>query len=40
MSEEKPNYSAKSKTIFRISKDKDNPYVMIDRRPIENAVLS
>lgn len=40
MSEEKPNYSKKSKTIFRISKDKDNPYVMIDRRPIENAELS
>ena len=40
MSEVKPNYSAKSRTIFRISKNKENPYVMMDRRPIENAELS
>lgn len=30
----------KSKTIFRTMKDKDNPFVMIDRRPIENPDLS
>jgi len=29
-----------SKTIFRVEKNKDNPFVMIDRRPIENPVLS
>lgn len=29
-----------SKTIFRVKKNKDNPFVMIDRRPIENPVLS
>lgn len=27
-------------TIFRVVKSKDNPYVMIDRRPIENKNLS
>lgn len=29
-----------SKTIFRTNKDKDNPYVMMDKRPIENPALS
>lgn len=29
-----------SKTIFRIEKNADNPFVMIDRRPIENPALS
>lgn len=32
--------SEKSKTIFRTMKDKDNPFVMIDRRPLENPSLS
>lgn len=27
-------------TIFRVMKNKDNPYVMIDRRPIDNPRLS
>jgi DnaD/phage-associated family protein len=30
----------KGKTIFRVEKNKDNPFVMIDRRPIENTALS
>lgn len=29
-----------SKTILRVEKNKDNPFVMIDRRPIENPTLS
>ncbi len=29
-----------SKTIFRVKKNPDNPYVMIDKRPIENRELS
>src|SRR3990170_6856055 len=29
-----------SKTIFRVKKDPNNPYVMIDKRPIENCDLS
>ena len=28
------------KTIFRVSKNKDNPYVMLDKRPINRADLS
>jgi hypothetical protein len=32
--------SEKSKTIFRTMKDKENPFVMIDRRPLENPDLS
>lgn len=32
--------SSKDKTIFRIVKDKDNPYVMMDKRPIEKPYLS
>lgn len=31
---------ADEKTIFRVIKDKDNPFVMIDRRVLENPVLS
>lgn len=27
-------------TIFRVMKNKDNPYVMVDRRPIDNPKLS
>jgi hypothetical protein len=30
----------KTKTIFRINKNKDNPYVMMDKRPLENPILS
>lgn len=30
----------KDKTVFRVEKNKDNPFVMIDRRPIENPALS
>lgn len=30
----------KRRTIFRVVKDKNNPYVMIDKRPIENTKLS
>lgn len=30
----------KRKTIFRIKKDKSNPYVMMDKRPLENPSLS
>lgn len=40
MSESRRTYTTKSKTIFRIEKNKDNPYVMIDRRLIENPLLS
>lgn len=40
MSESKPNYAGRPKTVFRVNKDKDNPFVMIDRRPIENPLLS
>lgn len=32
--------TTKDKTIFRIVKDKDNPYVMMDKRPIEKPYLS
>jgi len=31
MTEPKPEYDAQDKTIFRRAKDKDNPFVMIDR---------
>ena len=31
---------SKSQTIFRVEKNADNPFVMIDRRPIENPSLS
>jgi hypothetical protein len=40
MSEQQNNYETRGKTIFRVEKNKDNPFVMIDRRPIENPVLS
>lgn len=40
MSEEKPTYTTRARTIFRTIKDADNPFVMMDRRPIENPVLS
>lgn len=32
--------TGREKTIFRIKKSPDNPYVMIDRRPIDNPKLS
>lgn len=32
--------NTKDKTIFRTIKDKDNPYVMMDKRPTENPGLS
>ncbi len=40
MSEEKAIYETKEQTIFRIKKNQDNPYVMMDKRPIENDSLS
>jgi DnaD/phage-associated family protein len=40
MSEQKVDYATRGKTIFRVEKNKDNPFVMIDRRPIENPCLS
>jgi hypothetical protein len=38
--EQKVDYTTRGKTIFRVEKNKDNPFVMIDRRPIENPCLS
>lgn len=42
MSEEKTAYRIEGRpaTIFRTMKNKDNPFVMIDRRPVDNAELS
>ena len=42
MTEEKKQYKIEGRpsTIFRTVKNKDNPYVMIDRRPIDNPNLS
>jgi DnaD/phage-associated family protein len=42
MTESKQPYRIKDRppTIYRVVKSKDNPYVMIDRRPIENPTLS
>jgi hypothetical protein len=42
MSEEKAEYKIEDRppTIFRTVKNKDNPYVMIDQRPILNKELS
>ena len=42
MSEEQQEYRIEGRpaTIFRTVKSKDNPFVMIDRRPIDNAALS
>ena len=40
--ENKPEYKIQGRepTIFRVIKRQDNPYVMIDRRPIDNSKLS
>jgi len=40
MSETQTDYATRGKTIFRVEKNKDNPFVMIDRRVIENPKLS
>ena len=42
MSEDKQEYKidGRPSTIFRTVKDKNNPYVMIDRRPVDNPNLS
>jgi hypothetical protein len=42
MSEQQAPYKIEGRpaTIFRAAKNKDNPYVMIDRRPIDNKNLS
>jgi hypothetical protein len=40
MREDKPVHSEKVKTVFRTVKNAENPFVMIDRRPIENPSLS
>lgn len=42
MSEDKKEYKIEGRpsTIFRTKKNKDNPYVMVDRRTIDNPVLS
>lgn len=42
MSEEQEKYkiSKKVKTIFRTIKNEDHPFVMMDRRPLENPDLS
>ena len=42
MTEAKQKYRIEGKppTIFRVVKSKDNPYVMIDRRPVENPKMS
>jgi hypothetical protein len=41
MSEQKEyKIEGRPSTIFRTVKNKDNPYVMIDRRPIDNPALS
>ena len=42
MSEQKAEYKIEGRpaTIFRTIKSKDNPYVMIDRRPVDNPNLS
>lgn len=40
MTEEQTNYKTRKQTIFRTMKNEDNPFVMIDRRPIENPDLS
>ncbi|MBV6393836.1 MAG: hypothetical protein KPEEDBHJ_03080 [Anaerolineales bacterium] len=37
---EQAAYNTRAKTIFRVEKNADNPYVMIDRRLIENPNLS
>ena len=42
MSEAKAPYKIEGRpaTIFHVAKNKDNPYVMLDRRPLENKKLS
>jgi len=40
MNEKQGTHKTRKQTIFRTIKDKDNPFVMIDRRPIENPKLS
>lgn len=40
MSEEKANYKTRKQTIFRTIKNAENPFVMIDRRPLEDDKLS
>lgn len=42
MTEDKKHYRIEGRpaTIYRVVKSTDNPYVMIDRRPIDNAALS
>ena len=40
MAQNQAEYSTKAQTIFRVSKNTDNPFVMIDRRVIENPKLS
>lgn len=38
----KPEYKIEGRdsTIFRVKKSHDNPYVMVDRRPVDNPLLS
>ena len=40
MSEEQAPYQTRKQTIFRTIKNAENPFVMIDRRPIENNSLT
>lgn len=42
MTEERKPYkiNGRPSTIYRVVKNKDNPYVMIDRRPVDNPKLS
>jgi hypothetical protein len=42
MSEQSKPYKIEGRTptIYRVVKNKDNPYVMIDRRPVDNPALS
>jgi DnaD/phage-associated family protein len=40
MSEQQADYKTRRQTIFRTVKNQDNPFVMMDRRPIENPALS
>lgn len=42
MSEQRKEYKidGRTPTIYRVVKNKDNPYVMIDRRPVDNPDLS
>jgi hypothetical protein len=40
MTEQQDDCTTKAQTIFRVEKNKENPFVMIDRRVIENPKLS